>query len=144
MEPSSRLYQCVGCHQQVKICPQCDRGNVYCSPICAAIARSRSLKRAGFRYQATFNGKRNHAARQARYRKSQSKKVTHQGSLYSTEHAPIELIENEPSRAKSEQAVGGYTCCLCKKPISSWLRHDFLRRRTSTKITSSRAGSQSP
>jgi hypothetical protein len=47
MKPSARLYHSVGCHCQVVICRQCDRGNVYCAGDCAEQARKASLHRAG-------------------------------------------------------------------------------------------------
>ncbi len=143
MEPSPRLYLCAYCHQQVKICRKCDHGNIYCSPVCAMVARFTSLKLAGARYQATFNGKRHHAMRQARYRKAHSKKVTHQGSLFSAQNAPIRLPEN-PVNTESGQESPGFFCSFCKKPVSSWLRNDFLRRRSHKKLTGLKACPQAP
>ncbi len=79
MVKSHRLLICARCSCQVRICTRCDRGNVYCSKFCAGLARSRSLRGAGRRYQQTRAGRRNHAARQQRYQLRQPKKVTHQG-----------------------------------------------------------------
>ena len=79
MVESHRLFLCKACRRQVRICTLCDRGNVYCSKLCASSARSRTLRRAGKRYQQTHLGRRNHAARQKRYRLRQMQKVTHQG-----------------------------------------------------------------
>lgn len=144
MELSPRLYQCLGCHQQVTICRHCDRGNIYCSQVCASIARVLSLRRAGARYQTTPNGKRHHAARQALYRKRHLKKVTHQGSLCSTQNAPIRLLENRPIKAEREQISPGFICCFCNKPVSVWFRHDFLGGRVPKKLTKSQAYPQAP
>ena len=78
-EESYRLYNCARCHRLVKICPRCDHGNIYCNQGCAEIQRRETLCRAGRRYQATFRGRRNHAARQMAYRERQIRKVTHHG-----------------------------------------------------------------
>lgn len=79
MVESHRLLICARCDRQIRICTRCDRGNVYCSALCADFARCRTLQEAGRRYQQTPAGRRNHAARQQRYRLRQWKKVTHQG-----------------------------------------------------------------
>lgn len=79
MVKSHRLLICARCGRQVRICTRCDRGNWYCSEFCAGLARNRSMREAGWRYQQTTAGKRNHAARQHRYRRSLWEKVTHQG-----------------------------------------------------------------
>ena len=144
MKPIARLYQCILCHKQVKICSKCDRGNIYCDPICAASARMKSLKRAGFRYQTTFNGKRHHAARQARYRMRLSKIVTHQGSPPAPQHASIKSIENKTENSEIGHNSATLTCCFCENPISDWLRNDFLRRRNHKKPSRLKACAQSP
>ena len=125
MKPTARLYQCVRCHKQVKICSTCDRGNIYCGKYCATLARTKSLARAGSRYQSTFIGKQHHAARQARYRK----KVTHQGSPPRSKNAPMESLENRPKKTEKGQGEISSTCCFCKNQVSDWLRKGFLRRR---------------
>jgi len=125
MKPTARLYQCVRCHKQVKICSMCDRGNIYCGQYCAILARTHALARAGSRYQNTFIGKLRHAARQARYRK----KVTHQGSPLPHEDVPIGMLENNPRKSETTQIETGLSCCFCKNPVSEWLRKGFLRRR---------------
>lgn len=125
MKPTARLYQCVRCHKQVKICSMCDRGNIYCGQYCAILARTHALARAGARYQSTFIGKRRHAARQARYRK----KVTHQGSPLPHENASIEMLENKPEKAEITHLETDLSCYFCKNPVSDWIRKGFLRRR---------------
>ncbi len=80
MKPTARLFQCALCHAQAIICSKCDHGQIYCSDSCSALARQQSLRAAGKRYQATVNGKRNHAARQARYEMKVKTNMTHQGS----------------------------------------------------------------
>jgi hypothetical protein len=102
------------------------------------------LRLAGVRYQATLNGKRHHAARQTRYRLRHAKKVTHQGSLASPPYAPIQLLENKPKETVKIQQGAILVCCFCKKPVSAWLRNDFLRRRASKKSTGLQACPQAP
>jgi hypothetical protein len=88
---SYRLYSCRGCNASVSICGRCDRGNIYCARGCAALARRRSCRRAGARYQRTRQGARQHAARQQVWRKRQRDKVTHQGC------APNESVFTMPA-----------------------------------------------
>lgn len=144
MEPIARLYQCMLCHKQVKICSKCDRGNIYCGPICAAHARMKSLKFAGFRYQTTLSGKRHHAARQARYRMRTSKIVTHQGSPPTPQHASMQSIENKTENSETAHNGSTSTCCFCENLISDWIRNDFLRRRDPKKASRLKACAQSP
>lgn len=90
-----RLYGCGRCAQQVRICRDCDHGNVYCAGECAQIRRSESLRRAGERYQLSHRGAGRHAARQSTWRKRRAQKVTHQGSLPSAETPIVALIATQ-------------------------------------------------
>ena len=80
-EKSYRLYSCRRCARQVRICGPCDRGNRYCAEGCAQIRRREGRCRASARYQRSYRGALNHAARQRAWRERQQQKVTHQGSL---------------------------------------------------------------
>jgi hypothetical protein len=80
-----RLYSCGRCAEQVRICCDCDRGNLYCTGECAQIRRRESLRRAGKRFQLSYRGACLHAARQSAWRERQAQKVTHQGSLCSAD-----------------------------------------------------------
>lgn len=133
MEPGPRLYLCRRCHKQVIICRKCDRGNIYCADGCATSSRIISLRLAGSRYQSTLRGKYHHARRQALYRSNHPKKVTHQGSLFSTQNDSIHLPENKAEKTEKKQNKTVYICSFCKKPVSHWLRNDFLRRRSHKK-----------
>ncbi len=144
MEPTARLYQCVRCHEQTTICRECDRGNIYCNNGCAAIARLISLKLAAARYQATFNGKRHNAARQARFRRDHKKIVTHHSSPPPPKNDSIELLENGTKKIENRQQNTALTCCFCRKPVSVWLRNDFVRRRGPQKSSGSQARPQAP
>lgn len=133
MEPSSRLYYCMLCHQQAMVCPRCDRGQIYCSRACSQRARTVSLKITRARYQATLKGKHKHAARQSAYRRLLRQKVTDQGSPFSSGNASIKALEHKAEKASVKQFTPELRCCFCKKPVSDWLRNDFLRRRGSKK-----------
>lgn len=144
MEPTSRLYQCLLCHEQVVICSKCDHGQIYCGRRCSTVARANSLKSARSRYQSTFNGKRNHAASQARYRMRLSKKVMDHGSPPTHQHASIVLLENNSKKIEKRQVKSFTVCCFCKKPVSGWFRKHFLRRRGHQKDIGSQAIPQAP
>lgn len=144
MEPTSRLYQCILCHSQATVCSKCDRGQIYCSTICSSIARRKSLKRAGSRYQSTFNGKRLHAARQSRYRMRLIKIVTHQGSPSTRHHDSINPLKNKTEKTDKKLNKTQFCCCFCEEPVSGWHRHDFLRRRSIKKPTRPRGYPQAP
>ncbi len=144
MEPTPRLFQCVRCHNQTMVCSKCDRGQIYCSRECAVLARIKSMKLAGARYQASFTGRRKHAARQACYRQRLCKIVTHHGSPPPPPHAPMAPLENKPNQQKNGQMMLTLTCCFCERRVSDWLRHDFLRRRGHNKSPGSHACPQAP
>lgn len=83
MDVTVRLFNCVRCHQLVFVCSCCDRGQIYCSCLCALVARQEAIRLASAHYQLTRQGKLNHALRQAGYRlrlRLLRIKVTHQGS----------------------------------------------------------------
>lgn len=144
MKPVPRLFQCALCHTQSRACSKCDRGQIYCGDVCAFFARKESMKLAGKRYQATFRGKRNHAARQARYRKRQKEIVTHQGSLSVPQHASINSPEKKPKKTENGQKKQLLTCCFCQRPVSVWSRNDFLRGMFSRRSKRSQAAPQAP
>lgn len=147
MEPTSRLYQCVLCHTQTVICSKCDHGQIYCRITCAAFARKKSLKAIRARYQKSFKGKINHAASQARYRIkliNLKKIVMDQGSPPVPQHASMNSLENKPVETENGQRKSALICCFCKKPVSDWIRNDFLRRRRSHASDRSQAFPQAP
>lgn len=130
MDRTARLFNCVRCHAQVIICPECDRGQIYCGHECAQSVRRASLKAAGQRYQNTHRGRIKHAKRQQRYRERQRakiKKVTHQGSLESTRHDVLFLPSIEKNELESMTVKKPLHCRFCKKPVSNFLRNGFLR-----------------
>lgn len=141
MEENARLYNCLLCHQQVCICPLCDRGNVYCSP-CASIARIQARRAAGRRYQNTPQGKLNHAKRQKKYRERQENKnkiVTHQGSTVSDISASSELIVQEVDiqRVKMPEKIETPCCHFCHSEVSSSLRTGFIHQSVAKRLCGS-------
>ena len=144
MEPTPRLFLCIRCHAQVFLCSWCDHGQIYCGRVCAFFARQKSLRLARSRYQKTFNGRRNHAACQARYRARPQKKVTDHASPPVVQNVPMKSLENKTEKTENEQIQPELTCCFCKKTVSDWIRNDFLRRRSHKKTTRSRVCPQAP
>lgn len=144
MKHIPRLFQCALCHTQSRVCSKCDRGQIYCGSVCAVFARKKSMKLAGMRYQRTFNGKRHHAAREARYRMRQKEIVTHQGSPPMPQHASMDSLEKETKKTENGHWKIALTCCFCEKPVSDWIRNGFLRRRRSHSSSGSKSYPQAP
>lgn len=109
MDVTVRLFNCVRCHQLVFVCSCCDRGQIYCSILCALVARQEAIRLASTHYQRTRRGKRNHARRQDRYRLRQrvlAKKVTHRGSPKidpSVSAPPDHQPQASPQQAQAEE-----------------------------------------
>jgi len=146
---AARLYVCLRCRAQVLVCSHCDRGQIYCAGACAQEARQRSRQAAGKRYQATYRGRLNHAARAGRYRARQ-KIVTHQGSPPQPRNDVVSLaalaldavrldaaVTASKSAAASREVVtrsqaptaGYWRCHWCGERCSPLVRIEFLRGR---------------
>jgi len=123
-----RFYSCLRCRSQVILCRHCDRGHVYCVE-CAPVARRDAQDRAARRYQASYQGRVNHAARQRRYRERLKQKVTHKGcsdprtwvSLVN-EWKKINSLACRPDTTKSKSLI----CHLCRNLCSPFLRRNYL------------------
>jgi len=63
-----RLRRCRRCDVVFEVCSSCDCGRLYCSVRCSTLAGIVVHRGAEARYQGTAAGKRNHSARQGRYR----------------------------------------------------------------------------
>jgi hypothetical protein len=138
-DATGRFFLCARCRTQVLICSCCDRGNIYCEQDCAQTSRCTKQRAAGRRYQGTFNGRRNHAARAKRYRARQ-KKVTHQSSLPQLSDdsipkcappavsAPSGPTASTPQSPRSSPLQPPWRCHWCGRPCSPFVRMDFLRR----------------
>jgi hypothetical protein len=139
-EESYRLYSCRGCSVSVSICGRCDRGNIFCAGVCAAVSRRASNRRAGARYQRTRRGARRHAARQQAWRERELDKVTQQGCApvgpvftmsITVDMAAIETPDAasapEPTHAlPSKRDHGGQRvagrCDFCHAPLPAFTR----------------------
>jgi len=138
-----RLFNCLGCHCQVFICSDCDRGNIYCGQVCAQAARTRSLREARQRYQKSRQGRLKHAQRQQRYRQCKKEKVTDQGSLFQTQYVQLEKMLNKDV-IPTDATVICTNCHFCGKHRSSFMRIGFLRRENKIKIEKHSAFSLGP
>jgi len=138
-DATGRFFLCARCRAQVLICSCCDRGNIYCDRGCAEESRRTKQRDARRRYQDTFNGRRNHAARAKHYRARQ-KKVTHQGSLQQlpdddmpecaapTVSAPSGPAASTSRTSRSSPLQPPWRCHWCGRPCSPFVRTSFLRR----------------
>ena len=142
LKESLRLFQCARCLRQVKICTSCDRGNIYCGPACARLARKAARCAASKRYQRTSRGKENHARCQKRYREKQRvkiqdkmNKVIDHGS-YSNPHG---LCFSTMDEERFGLAVNYLHCDFCGRRSNAYARRDFLNhyRRTDVALPSS-------
>jgi hypothetical protein len=129
MQDSSRMYGCLKCNSPTIICRHCDRGNRYCKQ-CAPVMYLKARRRANKRYQSTYQGRINHAARQKRYRERLKQKVTHQGSkaqsvsdlLFNKRKCAVLTFEVDRKRHTKD-----VYCHCCNKRCSPFLRADWLR-----------------
>ncbi len=128
MPTTARLYYCLNCNCQNIICSRCDRGNRYCKQ-CAPIIKAENQKKANQRYQRTYQGKINHAARQKRYRERLKQKVTYQGSkrtslrdLLNKKRKGV-IINFESDKKRKPQDI---FCHCCDENCSTPLRDDYL------------------
>lgn len=106
-----RRYRCARCGQLALVCRGCEHNQIYCNRGCAKQARRENQRRAGARHQRTVLGRRNHADRQASYRRRQKQKVTH--------HTP------HPTVAPGQPCTSGPTipCSRPEKEDSHVQRH---------------------
>ena len=128
MQYTARLYCCHNCNCQTIICSRCDRGNIYCKQ-CAPIITVENRRKANQRYQRTYQGRVNHAARQKRYRARLKQKVTYQGSkrislcdLLNKKRKGIIINFKSDNKRKSQDIF----CHCCDENCSTLLRDDYL------------------
>jgi hypothetical protein len=127
MEHTLRLFSCLRCHSQVVICSRCDRGQIYCDPICSNTARLQSRQAAEKRYQHTLKGRMKHALRQRRYRARLKEIVTDHSSSSPAHDDLLQTVKNKAKKAVISHGDNSKRCCFCKKIVSPWLRQGFLR-----------------
>lgn len=134
MTTSTRLFNCLRCHQQVMLCQSCDHGQRYCAGQCRYKARKTSLKRANQKYQNSLKGRFNNAERQSRFRRRQKQKekiVTDQGSPSTPSHDLLssKLCVPENTLKRSSNTVK-FTCHFCGAVAGPFFRVRFLKKRT--------------
>lgn len=129
MKECSRRYCCLNCNCQVIICSHCDRGNRYCKQCSPKIAL-KVRQRANKRYQITYQGRLNHAARQKRYRERErlKKKVTYTGSnsisfrdLLNKKRKDVNINFKPDKKQKSKDIF----CHCCGKSCSELSHGDY-------------------
>lgn len=135
---TARLYNCARCHSQVTVCRHCDRGNLYCGPVCSRQFRAKNHRVANQIYQKTFPGRQKHALRQKHYRQRLREKVTDQGSLLSPPSDLLPAVENEAKEAIETKLEDSPCCSFCKKPVWDWLRQGFIRHYQTRTVNRSR------
>lgn len=135
---SLRFITCrrAACGQVFFLCGHCDRGQRYCGANCSWLARRASRRAAGERHQHTAAGRRNHAARQQRYREGQREKVTHQSRAPAPDTAMVRALpatvalsarptgSEVPAREKARVVV---SCAFCGRR-GRFIRHETLAR----------------
>jgi hypothetical protein len=132
MEASCRLFLCARCRKQVLICRRCDRGQIYCPDGCAIIARRKSVREAGRRYQQSRQGRFKQAERIRRFR-LRKQNVTHQGSESVAEN---DLLPANSAKVDKRVVLPDQTyplntlrCHFCGASCSDFVRYSFLHRR---------------
>ncbi len=63
--------RCGFCRHTFWLCPPCDRGRLYCGPLCRAVARRACLRRANRLHRESPEGRLDHRDRQPAYRARQ-------------------------------------------------------------------------
>jgi hypothetical protein len=131
----TRVFRCARCHEMVRICRRCDRGNRYCSRECSRLGRQGSLREARRRYARSHRGRARHAARQVRYRARRSNadptSTPYRGF---TSRSATWAVQKVPALTSS-------VCLSCGRLCSDFVRLDFLtmirhRRPSITRKTS--------
>lgn len=129
LEDSYRLFNCARCLAQVRICPRCDRGQIYCGRSCSIRSRREKQLEAGRRYQDKFEGRLRHAARQQQYRERQSQKVTHQGPPAPGPSCIMTSDDVDEELIAELAGVEVVFCDFCRRPCRPFARLDPLRAR---------------
>lgn len=129
LRPYCRRFFCDRCRQGVEVCSWCDCGQRYCTRSCREVARLRSVREAGARYQRTSRGRRKHAARQLAYRRRprpRGEKVTHHGCRAGERPATVAGCSMSPLIRSVDPFL---VCFRCHARCLPFVRDDFLRVR---------------
>jgi len=127
---SARMFNCALCRTLTTICSCCDRGHIYCSDECASSARKTSVQSANKRYQDTYAGRANHAARQKRYvarLKNASQKMTDHTSQPPHNILLLFMLAVAARISVLGQNPANIYCDFCGCICSDFVRNNFLR-----------------
>jgi hypothetical protein len=114
---SGREFICPHCKTAIVICSRCDHGQRYCSDSCSQKARLKIHRAANKKYQSTPKGRLSNAARQQRFRKRQTKKVTDQGSLTSKHCVLLSAEPIAPISPVLNCITTFVSCHFCSAPV---------------------------
>ena len=104
------------CHAVFHICPHCDRGHCYCSPVCRQQARRQQCRRANALHQQSLPGREDHRDRQREYRRRiahENSRVTYHGSLLAASPPSCEYAVPEAKPIAAEYPSHHLCCLLC-------------------------------
>jgi hypothetical protein len=134
--PVGRFFLCAreDCRARVLVCSPCDHGQIYCGKECSNLARLRTLRDAGRRYQSGRAGRHKHAERMRCYR-ARREKVTHQGSPSPPADALLVMSPAPCANAGAAHpacaivAGTAWHCRFCGRKCSEFVRSGFLMGR---------------
>ena len=136
-----RVCQFPPCGAVFYLCPDCDRGQRYCSSQCGEKSRRLQRREANRRPQRSPEGRADHRDRQREYRKRQRARVTDQSSLRTSPGVNLTVLP-APEPVEAPPAVGfrpssgagiraGWVVCQICGCRGRWLnpfpevKHDF-------------------
>ncbi len=102
VQESIRRFLCAGCRAVAYLCTACDRGQRYCSDVCAHEARRRAQRESDRRYQSGERGRLKHAERARRYRERR-RSVTDQGPVSSPQQDLRSRVRQARCRRRHRQ-----------------------------------------
>ena len=85
----SRTYLCLYCKKLCFVCRYCERGQIYCGPLCRDAGRRKSLARARRIYRNSDRGRQMASLRQARHRERRAKKTA--GAAQVAAQSPVHM-----------------------------------------------------
>ena len=106
MVESFRQTRCAWCGCIFNICRRCDRGQIYCLPLCRRLGRQKSQKEARRRHQQSVEGRKDHADSQRRYRKREKNSVMEHGSKAHAGSGKVTSATVPPPPATGGGSVG--------------------------------------
>lgn len=129
-----RQRSCCRCHALFWICPNCDRGQRYCSAFCRLPARRQQRRCANRRHQRSPEGRADHRDRQREYRYRRRRirvGVTDQGSASISSPHIMASWESRSARTATSRVSGAAFAFMRALPVwrkeSDEQRPPFLR-----------------